>query len=102
MHADNTGYRCAEELPIAHHRGCMFLRVLGTDAHRPEDLLAQLVTKVLERSRQRRNVRRPTLRLFGQGEDEAVPARSGYKINMPRLDVGVRWRALGQAEGLIQ
>ena len=33
--------------------------------------------------------------------DEAVPARSGYEINIPRLDVGVRRGALGQGEGLI-
>jgi hypothetical protein len=79
----------------------MFLRVLETDSHRPVDLRTQLTTKVLERSRQRRDFGRPTLRLFGQGGDEAVPAHSGYEINMPRLDVRVRRRALGQDEGLI-
>jgi len=41
--------------------------------------------------------RRPTVRLFGQAGDEAVGARSGYEINMPRLDAGVRWRALAKA-----
>ena len=79
----------------------MFLRVLETDSHRPVDLRTQLAAKVLERSRQRRNFGRPTLRLFGRSGDEAVPARSGYEINMPRLDVGVRRRALGQDEGLV-
>jgi integrase len=43
----------------------MFLSVLETDSHCPVDLHAQLAAKVLERSRQRRNFGRPTLRLFG-------------------------------------
>src|SRR5215469_139477 len=78
----------------------MFLSVLATDSHRPIDLHAQVAAKVLERSRQRRNFGRSTLRLFGQGGDEAVSARPGYEIDMPRLDVGVRRRALGQSESL--
>ena len=67
----------------------------------PRRLAHPARSKVLERSWQRRNFGRPTFRLFGQGGDEAVPACSGYEINLPRLDVGVRRRALRQGQGLI-
>src|SRR5215469_4276901 len=80
----------------------MSCRVLASDSHRPIDLSAKLDAEMLERRRQGRNIWRPMLGLVDQGGDEAVPACPGREHHMPRLDVGVRRRILGQGEGLIQ
>jgi hypothetical protein len=78
----------------------MSRRVLASDPHRPVDLSAQLASEMSKRRGQGRNIWRPTLGLVDQGGDEAVPAWPGREHHMPRLDIGVRWRILGQGKGL--
>jgi hypothetical protein len=47
------------------------------------------------------NIGWPTLCLLDQGVHEAVARRPAREHHMPRLDIGVRRRTLGQGEGLI-
>ena len=75
--------------------------VLAGDSHRPVDLGAQLAAIVPKRLGQRRDVRWPTLGLLEKGLDEPVARRPGCEHHVPRLDVGVRRRVLGQDESLL-
>ena len=79
----------------------MSRRVFARDSHRTVDLSAQLAAEMLKQRGQGRNIWRPTLGFVDQGGDEAVPGCSRCEYHMPRLDVGVQWRILGQGERLI-
>src|SRR5262249_17023912 len=79
----------------------MSRRVFARDSHRTVDLSAQPVAEMLKRRGQGRNIWRSALGFVDQGGDEAVPGSSRCERHMPRLDVGVRWRILGQGERLI-
>src|SRR6516162_8112270 len=86
---------------VAQDCSCVSRRVFARDSHRTVDLSAQLVAEMLKRRGQGRYIWRPTLGFVDQGGDEAVSGCSRCEHHMPRLDVGVRWRILGQGERLI-
>jgi hypothetical protein len=101
VHTDDPGKRRSEELPVAQHRFASALDVIASDAHRSVHLGTELAAEVRERVRQLWHFRRLAAGLVQEGFDESVPGGSGCEHQMPRLDVGVGWRADGQFECLV-
>ena len=49
MHRDDAGQRCAKEIEVAHHSGCVSRRVCDGDTHRAVNLRPKLIAVMLER-----------------------------------------------------
>jgi hypothetical protein len=89
VHRDDPRQRCAGEIEVTHHNGGVSCRVRDGDAHRA-------VAVLLERLRQRRDVRRLMVGHSEQSVLNAIAGGPAGEHQSPRLDVGVRRRVLGQ------
>lgn len=91
----------AEELPVAQHRDAPRLGVVAGDAHRAVHARAKIAAQVGEFGGQLRHLGWFRAGLLQHGGDEPVAGSAGDEHDMPRPHVGVRRRARGQLERLL-